>query len=219
MRKLRVGLLALAGAGMFTGVFAGAFAGVAGAQSSLGGADNANVTAIPPPPPIVAAPASPPLATPVQRQPVPPGLVQTPVPPVDTDSNVDNGTASPAQNPTAAVPAAPGGPAAASVMPMTNDWVPGKTAEIGVLDKVDGGIANLNVPVGGQVVSGDLLISVLACVMRPDNAIPDAAIFLNVQSTADKTAPAIFHGWMVRSIPAAAVVGDGSETLRVANCT
>lgn len=208
MRKLRACLLGLTGAGMM--------AGAAFAQSSLGGADNANVTAIPPPPPMVAAPAAPPPAS-VPAQPVPPGLVQSPVPPVDTDSNVDNGANTDNAN-TSTPPGAPP-PGAAATMPMSNDWVPGKTAEIGVLDKVDGGIANLNVPVGGQVVSGDLQISVLACVMRPGNEIPDAAIFLNVQSTADKTATPIFHGWMVRSIPAAAVVGDGSETLRVANCT
>lgn len=221
MPMMRAALLALVGAGLF--------AGAALAQSSLGSADNANVTAIPPPPPMVAAPASP-APAPVQAQPAPSGLVQSPVPPVDTDSNVDNGTntdnlsatTSPpsAMAPGSTVPGtAPNGPAVAAVMPMTNDWTPGKTAEIGVLDKVDGGIANLNIPVGGHVLSGDLQISVLACVMRPGNELPDAAIFLNVQSTADKGASPIFHGWMVRSIPAAAVVGDDSETLRVANCT
>jgi hypothetical protein len=104
-------------------------------------------------------------------------------------------------------------------MPMSNDWVAGHTAEIGVLDQVDGAIANLNIPVGGQVTSGDLQIQVLACMMRPADQLADAAIFVNVQSTADKTAPPIFHGWMVRSVPAATVVGDASETLRVANCT
>jgi len=193
MRLWLAGALALAGAGV---------AGAALAQSG-------NAIAVPPPPPIVAEPSSPP-ATPVPAQATPPGLVQTPVPPANADTGsptVDNGSPAPA------------GPPPATSMPMSNDWNPGKTAEIGVLDRVDGGIANLTIPVGGQVTSGDLTISVLACDMRPSNEVPDAAIFLNVQSTANAAGPPIFHGWMVRSIPAATVVGDQSETLRVANCT
>jgi hypothetical protein len=176
---------------------------LAGAAAAFAGgvalAQTGNAIAVPPPPPIMAAPSSPPPQAQAPAQ--PPGLAQTP--PV----NADNGAATPA---TGAPPA---------TMPVTNDWTPGKTAELGVLDRVDGGIANLNIPVGGQVTSGDLQISVLACVMRPANQVPDAAIYLNVQTTDSKSGPPIFHGWMVRSIPAATVVGDSSETLRVANCT
>lgn len=193
MRLCLGGLLALAGTGV---------AGAALAQSG-------NAIAVPPPPPIMAEPSSPP-STPVPAQATPPGLVQTPVPPANSD------TGSPAPDNSSPAPA---GPPPATTMPMSNDWDPGKTAEIGVLDRVDGGIANLTVPVGGQVTSGDLTISVLACDMRPSNEVPDAAIFLNVQSTANTNGPPVFHGWMVRSIPAATVVGDQSETLRVANCT
>jgi hypothetical protein len=194
MRLCLVGLLALAGTGV---------AGAALAQSG-------NAIAVPPPPPIMAEPSSPPSAAPAPAQVTPPGLVQTPVPPANSD------TGSPAPDNSSPAPA---GPPPATTMPMSNDWDPGKTAEIGVLDRVDGGIANLTVPVGGQVTSGDLTISVLACDMRPSNEVPDAAIFLNVQSTANTNGPPVFHGWMVRSIPAATVVGDQSETLRVANCT
>jgi hypothetical protein len=188
--------LALTGAGSLTGV----------AQAQSG-----NAIAVPPPPPIMASPPSPPVSS-APAQPVPPGLVQTPVPPANSDTGTpaaDNGSP----------PATSTGTPPAAAMPVSNDWVPGHTAEIGVLDRVDGGIANLNIPVGSQVTSGDLTISVLACVMRPANEIPDAAIFVNVQATGNAAAPPIFHGWMVRSIPAATVVGDSSETLRVANCT
>ncbi|MDR3520270.1 MAG: DUF2155 domain-containing protein [Acidocella sp.] len=126
---------------------------------------------------------------------------------------------------TPSVPAPPAnnGAAAVNTVPMTppvesNDWVPGKQAVIGVLDKVDGGIANLQVPVGGQVTSGDMQISVLACVNRPADHVPDAAIFVSIQTTDNLSGPPLFRGWMVRSVPADSVVGDGSDTLRVVSC-
>jgi hypothetical protein len=127
---------------------------------------------------------------------------------------------------TPSVPAPPVNNGAASVntVPATppvesNDWVPGKQAVIGVLDKVDGGIANLQVPVGGQVTSGDMQISVLACVNRPADHVPDAAIFVSIQTTDNLSGPPLFRGWMVRSVPADSVVGDGSDSLRVVSCT
>jgi len=182
----------------------------AGGLMSAALAQSGSSLAVPPPPPIMAAPPSAP-ADVQPAAPAPPGLVQTPVPPANSDTG-----APPSDNAAGSTPSTNN---AATTMPMSNNWVPGKTAEIGVLDRVDGGVANLNIPVGGQATSGDLTISVLACVMRPDSDIADAAIFVNVQSTANNAGPPIFHGWMVRSIPAATVVGDSSETLRVANCT
>ncbi|MDE8347931.1 MAG: DUF2155 domain-containing protein [Acidocella sp.] len=134
--------------------------------------------------------------------PPPPPLVATPSTPAPS---VNNGAA--AIN---AVPTTP---------PMeSNDWVPGKAAVIGVLDKVDGGIANLQVPVGGQVTSGDMQISVLACVNRSADHVPDSAIFVSIQTTDKLSGPPLFRGWMVRSVPADSVVGDGSDTLRVVSC-
>ncbi len=155
-----------------------------------------NTVAVPPPPPIVAAPSpAAPLPAPAAT-PNPPGLVAAPVPPAGADNAAS-----------AAPPVEP------------NNWVPGKLAEIGVLDKVDGGIANLQVPVGGQVTSGDMQISVLACANRPPDQIPDAAIFVSIQTTDNLNGPPLFRGWMVRSVPADSVVGDGSDTLRVVSCS
>jgi hypothetical protein len=96
--------------------------------------------------------------------------------------------------------------------------VPGTTAKLRVLDKVDGGVSDLSIPVGGQATAGDLQISVLACALRPPGQIPDSAIFLSITPTG-ASAPPSYRGWMVRSVPAASVVGNASETFRVVNCS
>jgi hypothetical protein len=218
--------------------------GPALAQSMLG--NQTSPVVVPPAPPVVAAPPSAPVPqTAPQAQ--PPGLVQTPLPPANADTGdanaapVDNGepamtpppedsanppppaAAASGQAPAAPAsvqaPAAPAGQNTASSTPppVPNDWVPEKTAQIGVLDKVDGGASTILVPVGGQTTVGGLRISVLACVTRPPDQVPDDAVFVAVQH-ADDAANALFRGWMIRSIPGAAVVGDASETLRVVSC-
>jgi len=173
--------------------------------------------AVPPAPAIMAAPtATPlpaPLASPPAAEPAPPGLVQTPLPPpaatTDSETNTDTGTAPAATTPQAAT--TPPVPA--------NVWVPGTSAKLRVLNKVDGGVADLTIPVGGQATAGDLKISVLACALRPPGQIPDSAIFLSIAPTGDSTAPPSYRGWMVRSVPAASVVGNASVSFRVVNCS
>jgi hypothetical protein len=171
------------------------------AQTTQGG----SAIAVPPAPPIMAAPLAAPATPTPPAAAAPPGLVQTPVPPASatqaTAPNTDNGTASTA-------PAAP-----------PNNWVPGTSAKIRVLNKVDGSVTDLSIPVGGQSTAGDLQLSVLACVQRPPGQIPDSAIFLSIQSIADASAAPSYRGWMVRSVPAAAVVGNASETFRVISCS
>jgi hypothetical protein len=226
--------------------------GAAFAQSMLGNTSPANPTdqntvVVPPAPAIVPAAPSAPMPQVVTPQSVPPGLVQTPLPPPNTDTGqagndgtapADNGAPSPAGAAPAhavAAPAAPAAPDTASSTPPppTNNWLPAHTAEIGLLDKVDGGASTVSIPVGGQMNAGDLQINVLACVTRPPDEIPDAAAFIAIQplpaaaaatAAADSSTEAaagapIFRGWMVRSIPGATVVGDASETLRVVSCS
>jgi hypothetical protein len=216
-------------------LFAGA-CGLAQAQTSL---------AVPPAPPIVASPLTPP-APQADMPPPPPGLVQTPfppsspVPPAPPSSpappaagaeaappaappNTDTGTGTSTGTNTgiaASNPAAPATPPATDTVPVApNTWVPGKTATIGVLDKVDGSIYQISIPVGGQQNVGDLQVSVQACVNRPPGQLPDAAIFLSVQSPTDDTDSPLYKGWMVRSTPGATVVGDAGETFRVVDCS
>lgn len=182
---------------------------------------DSNTIVIPPAPPIVAAPSSQPTPI-IPASPAPPGLVQTPIPPPDATpdaaTNTDNGgnppaTPAPGAGSTASVPDQ-------DVTPVPpNTWVPGKTAKIGVLDKIDGSVQELSIPVGGQSTVGDLQISVLACVIRPPDQVPDAAVFLALQSTGDTSAPPDYRGWLVRSTPGAAIAGDASETFRVIDCS
>jgi hypothetical protein len=232
------------------------------AQPDQGSADQSNPVVIPPAPPIV---ASPPTRLPtVVPEAQPPGLVETPVPPANADpGQADNGATQPAGTagappvgapqagmPQAGAPQAGAQPAPAAGQPaasapdtasstpppVPNNWVPEHTAELGILDKVDGGTNTVTIPVGGQATAGDLQISVLACDARPPDEVPDDAVFVAIQpmnATPPAAAPqsaqpaggsdgsgaALFRGWMVRSIPGATVVGDASETLRVVSCS
>jgi hypothetical protein len=217
-------------------------ANAAGAQSMLGQsqiqAAPPNVV-VPPAPPIMAAPLpAAGSAAPVVPAASPPGLVQTPTPAAAAALNPPASPTPPASPaapaaasaPTAttapAAPAAPGAPPASAAAPPANDvpptlpnvWVNGTSATLGVLDKVDGSTTQIAIPVGGSSTIGDLTVSVQACVSRPAGAIPDSGIFLTVQPSGDDTDPPIFRGWMVRSLPAATVVGDAGEVFRVISC-
>jgi len=194
-----------------------------------------SVIVVPPAPTIVASPPSPPMP-PAPVTPAAPGLVPA-SPPVagDGGGNSDNGSSADSGSGGAA-PASgqpgqtgPGSPAAGgtpdtaldqdSIPTPPNTWLPGKTAEIGVLDKVGGGVKEISVPVGGQLVVGDLQVNVLACVIRPPDQVPDAAVFLSLQSTDSPAAPPDYRGWLLRSAPGAAVAGDASEIFRIIDCS
>jgi hypothetical protein len=183
-----------------------AFIPAAYAQTNLGqSSPDSSVIAVPPAPPIVASPSSIPSQTLAPPAAPPPGLVQTPVPP----GNADNGQPATDSSAGATAPAAP--------PPIP--WLPGKTAVLGVLNKVDGSVSSVTIPVGGQAKLGDLQVSVLACVSRPPDQIPDAAIFIATQNTTDKSQTPAYRGWIIRSAPGAAVVGDASETFRAITCS
>ena len=182
-----------------------------------------SVIVIPPAPPVVAAPSGP-APAPAPQAPAAPAPPQTlpAVPPVSSQTlpSVPPGQAAqPAQsNPQPAQPAQPAPPDVAP--PLPNDWVPGQTATLGVLNEVDGSTSQISATVGAQPVKvGDLLVSVQACANRPPNELPDTAVFLTVQSAdAGATAP-LFRGWMLRSAPGAAIVGDAAESFRVMGCS
>jgi hypothetical protein len=202
-----------------------------------GSLQNENTIAVPPAPPIVASPATP-TSPPIPQTPAapPPFLVPpNPAPTGNTSGNVDNGAANTSNAPgtgtsataPAPLPVAPGGAAPSGDQALDQDtiptppniWQPGKVAEIGVLDKIDGEVAELSVPVGGQSVIGDLQVNVLACVTRPPDQVPDAAVFLALQSTGNPAGPPAYRGWLIRSEPGAAVAGDASETFRIIACS
>jgi hypothetical protein len=209
-------------------------ASLALAQSSDGGVASPAVPpaiAVPPAPPMVAAPPSV-QPIPAPALPPPPGLVPA-TPPADIDTGDNGATPAPgdgsaatgqaATAPTQAAPAPAAPTPAAPVQDIApippNTWLPQKTAEIGVLDKVDGSVSTLSIPVGGQSVVGDLQVNVQACMTRPPDQVPDAAVFLALQSTQNPAAPPDYRGWLVKSAPGAAVAGDASETFRIIDCS
>lgn len=167
---------------------------------------------IPPAPPLVPEAPSPP--APVQAQPVappPPGLGQA------APSAPGSATPAPATAPPAGTAALPPPPDVAPTPP--DSWTPGTTAVLGVLNKVDGSTAQLQLPVGGQSqTTGDLSVSVQACLTRPAGQLPDAAVFLTVIAPQQGAAP-LYRGWMLRSAPGATFVGNAGQTFRVIGCS
>ncbi len=213
MRRLLLAMAALA------------LGGAVRAQSLLGqSAPGQSGIAVPPAPPVVAAPSAPtPPPAPAPSAP-PPGLVQTPLPPPNSPAAATGDEGAQPSLPDAVSPsapsAAPAQPAPPDVPPTPpNSWVPGKTAIIGVLNKVDGSSGTITVPVGGQTQTGDLILSVQACLSRPPGALPDAAVFLTLEPKAAPDAAPVYRGWIVRSAPGAADPGNAVQAFRVISCS
>jgi hypothetical protein len=170
-------------------------------------------TVIPPAPPVVAAPpAAPAPASPPPAAGTPTQIGQTPA------SNFDDGSSQPA-------PAAPDQSAVVTAPPpattppaIPNTWLPGTSATLGVLNKVDGTSSQVTIAVGGHAAIGDLTVSVLACANRPPTQVPDAAIYLTTAPAAANNAASGFRGWIIQSMPGATVAGDAGETFRVISC-
>ncbi|MCW8305476.1 DUF2155 domain-containing protein [Acidiphilium sp. PA] len=143
---------------------------------------------------------------------LPAGTLTMPPPPLTTpgQSAVVGGTPSTAE-----------GGAPAQVKPI---WKPRRTVLLDVLDKEDGAVHRIDVPVGSSASEGRLSIEVGACVVRPKDMTADAATFLTVtskpvqgngSSTGDTP---LFRGWLIRSEPGATVVGDAAVTFRLIGC-
>ncbi len=176
-------------------------------------AQNGGSEIVVPPAPVV-TPEVPQLPAPVQApvQPPPPGLVPVQPPAVGsgTGAAIPDGSASATANQPPPPDVAP--------VPST-DWTQNTTAKLGVLNKVDGGTSRLTLTVGAppQTV-GDLSISVQACLTRPAGQLPDAAVFLTVTPVPQGGTP-IYRGWMLRSAPGAAFVGNAGEAFRIISCS
>ncbi|HQT61217.1 MULTISPECIES: DUF2155 domain-containing protein [unclassified Acidiphilium] len=97
------------------------------------------------------------------------------------------------------------------------DWMPKQSATLDVLFKADGAVSRVTAAVGDRLTEGTLRIRVGACVVRPPDMPPDAAVYLSVRHNA--SGHMLFRGWLIRSEPGAAVVGDAAVTFRLVGCS
>ena len=107
----------------------------------------------------------------------------------------------------------PSGPAAAQ------EWVPRRTAELQLLDKVTARISVLRAPVGEAVGFGTLSILVRACNARPPDEVPDAAAYLQVGDSRRAAGnQKVFEGWMFANAPGVSMLEHPVYDLRVLDC-
>lgn len=183
--------------------------GAAHAQQGNGGA----VTSVPEGPPVSSSPH---VAVPDEALPAPdlPGSGAVPSGPAGQVSPRSAG------NPQVTAPAA----APQQIKPI---WDPRQVAILDVLDKADGAVSRVSAPVGSSFTEGRLKVTIGACVVRPDDMAPDAAIYMTVKAMGSASRDpgdaaareaSLFRGWLIRSEPGATVVGDGSVTFRVIGC-
>lgn len=105
------------------------------------------------------------------------------------------------------------GPAAAQ------EWLPKRTAELQLLDKVTARVSVLRATVGQPASFGTLTIRVAACNARPADEVPDAAAFLDVSdSRRPPAAQQVFRGWMFANAPAANMLEHPVYDLRMLDC-
>jgi hypothetical protein len=102
---------------------------------------------------------------------------------------------------------------------MAQDWVPQRTAELQLLDKVTARVSVLRARVGEPVSFGTLTILVQACNARPPDEVPDAAAYLRVGD--DRRAAGnqqVFQGWMFANAPGVSMLEHPVYDLRVLDC-
>lgn len=162
-----------------------------------------------------------------------------PPPDVPTGNQPLPGTSAPGKGGKSA-PGAQSGQAAQASPPgrmptPPNLWSKRKVAVLAILNKVDGTVSRVSVPVGGDLTRDKLHIKVEACLVRPKSMAKDAAVFLDVTGPSSDAPSAgsfgaskaasrnsgedrLFRGWLLHSEPGAAVVGNAVVTFQILNC-
>ena len=107
---------------------------------------------------------------------------------------------------------APGLPAA----PTPGNWLPRPGVDLVALDKVSARATTLSGRVGQELHFGTLTLIVRACLVRPPDAAPDAAAFLDI--TDSRPPPRPFQAWMVLSAPALSIYEHPLYDIRLAGC-
>ncbi len=122
-------------------------------------------------------------------------------------------TAAPRAPVTQAVPLTQAAPLAPTAI--ANDWVAGSAIDLRVLDKVTARASTLTGKVGETLIFGSLSIEVRACALRPPDKATDFMAFLDIS---DRAGLAGFHGWMLASSPALAMLEHPSYDVKVLAC-
>ncbi len=113
-------------------------------------------------------------------------------------------------------PAAPAAPPAPPAAPGGQAWLPRGAATLIALDKIDARSMPLQVPVGQTVHYGSLAITVQRCEVRPPDAAPDAAAWVDILDS-HPSAPG-FHGWMLLDEPNLSSFEHPVYDIRLAGC-
>jgi hypothetical protein len=96
-------------------------------------------------------------------------------------------------------------------------WVPKAGAQLNGLDKITARLTPLSGKAGETISFRTLKITVRSCQVRGPDQPADSAAFLDVIDTA---APGFaFHGWMVLSNPALAVLEHPVYDVKLLGCT
>jgi hypothetical protein len=107
-------------------------------------------------------------------------------------------------------------PASSGQAPAQDVWLPQPLAELQALDKITARVSPLTIRVGQSGSFGSLSIFVRACVIRAADRPADTAMFLDIIDS-HPGAPA-FHGWMIVSVPGAAMLEHPVYDIRPAAC-
>jgi hypothetical protein len=120
------------------------------------------------------------------------------------------------------VPPAPEAPQATTTppVPASTVWVPGKQAQLTILDKIYGSARTISANIGTPFSVRFLTVTVLACWIRPPSLPPDAAVFLQVtDSHAPTGSPPEFRGWIFHAEPGLSGMSDAATDISVSGCS
>ncbi len=139
-------------------------------------------------------------------------------PETDPSRVLGNGVAPAAPVPPPSAPATPGAAPGAGA-PATSDWLTKTAGDFLILDKIYGVSSQTTVAVGQAFKVRSLTIKVLACLVRPPAAPPDAAAFLEVSDghAAAGAAP-VFRGWIFKSEPGLSGLADPVTDIGISDC-
>ena len=99
------------------------------------------------------------------------------------------------------------------------EWVPRRTAELQLLDKVTARVSVLRATVGEPMEFGTLTIQVQACNARPPDEVPDAAAWLRISDSRRAAgSQQVFQGWMFANAPGVNMLQHPVYDIRVMEC-